>query len=180
MNHNDGCLLTVQTRTPWNKGKLTGAKPPLRPKHVWAIRTRLMIQGRPRRSAAGAGRGSSSPSLPRSVEIWRRWQRRLDHHDSCRVSWQRQPGRSWTRRQPESAGRQRHRGGHAEHGYRTEAAGTDTPAVAEGNHYRPARQPDQRGRRASIEKAAGGDPHSRATRRGARVIGQLADLAGIA
>jgi hypothetical protein len=22
---------------PWNKGKLTGAKPPLRPKHVWSI-----------------------------------------------------------------------------------------------------------------------------------------------
>ena len=31
---------------PWNKGKLTGAKPPLRPKHVWAIRTRLQIGGR--------------------------------------------------------------------------------------------------------------------------------------
>ena len=28
---------------PWNKGKLTGAKPPLRPKHVWAIRVRLEI-----------------------------------------------------------------------------------------------------------------------------------------
>ena len=28
-------------RVPWNKGKLTGAKPPLRPKHVWAIRTLL-------------------------------------------------------------------------------------------------------------------------------------------
>jgi len=25
-------------RVPWNKGKLTGAKPPLRPKHVWSIR----------------------------------------------------------------------------------------------------------------------------------------------
>ena len=33
---------------PWNKGKLIGAKPPLRPKHVWAIRTRLMIEGRTR------------------------------------------------------------------------------------------------------------------------------------
>jgi len=33
---------------PWNKGKLTGAKPPLRPKHVWAIRTRLQIGGRTR------------------------------------------------------------------------------------------------------------------------------------
>jgi integrase len=31
-------------RVPWNKGKLTGAKPPLRPKHVWAIRTKLQIE----------------------------------------------------------------------------------------------------------------------------------------
>ena len=28
---------------PWNKGKLTGAKPPLSPKHVWAIRSRLQL-----------------------------------------------------------------------------------------------------------------------------------------
>jgi hypothetical protein len=27
------------SRVPWNKGKLTGAKPPLQPKHVWSIRT---------------------------------------------------------------------------------------------------------------------------------------------
>ena len=33
---------------PWNKGKLTGAKPPLRPKHVWSIRTKLQIEGRAR------------------------------------------------------------------------------------------------------------------------------------
>ncbi len=33
---------------PWNKGKLTGAKPPLQPKHVWAIRARLQISGRTR------------------------------------------------------------------------------------------------------------------------------------
>ena len=26
-------------RPPWNKGKLIGAKPPLRPSHVWSIRT---------------------------------------------------------------------------------------------------------------------------------------------
>ena len=32
-------------RTPWNKGKLIGAKPPLRPKHVWSIRTRLLVEG---------------------------------------------------------------------------------------------------------------------------------------
>jgi integrase len=35
-------------RAPWNKGKLIGAKPPLRPKHVWAIRTRLLVEGRTR------------------------------------------------------------------------------------------------------------------------------------
>src|SRR5438552_15591754 len=35
-------------RVPWNKGKLTGAKPPLRPKHVWLIRTKLQIEGRVR------------------------------------------------------------------------------------------------------------------------------------
>jgi integrase len=35
-------------RVPWNKGKVTGAKPPLRPKHVWSIRTKLQIEGRPR------------------------------------------------------------------------------------------------------------------------------------
>jgi hypothetical protein len=35
-------------QVPWNKGKLTGAKPPLRPKHVWSIRTKLQIEGRTR------------------------------------------------------------------------------------------------------------------------------------
>ena len=32
-------------REPWNKGKLIGQKPPLRPKHVWSIRTPLQIGG---------------------------------------------------------------------------------------------------------------------------------------
>jgi integrase len=36
----------AQRGVPWNKGKLTGAKPPLRPKHVWSIRTKLQIEGR--------------------------------------------------------------------------------------------------------------------------------------
>ena len=35
-------------REPWNKGKLIGQKPPLRPKHVWSIRTRLQMDGRTR------------------------------------------------------------------------------------------------------------------------------------
>jgi hypothetical protein len=39
---------TPPKRVPWNKGKLTGAKPPLRPKHAWSIRTKLQIEGRTR------------------------------------------------------------------------------------------------------------------------------------
>jgi integrase len=35
-------------RVPWNKGKLTWAKPPLRPKYVWSIRTKLQIEDRAR------------------------------------------------------------------------------------------------------------------------------------
>src|SRR5713226_5429064 len=37
-----------QKRLPWNKVKLIRAKPPLRPKHVWSIRTKLQIDGRVR------------------------------------------------------------------------------------------------------------------------------------
>jgi integrase len=33
---------------PWNKGKLTGQKPPLRAKHVWSIRSKLQIDERTR------------------------------------------------------------------------------------------------------------------------------------
>jgi len=35
-------------RVPWNKGKLIGAKPPLRSKHVWSIRTKLQVEGQTR------------------------------------------------------------------------------------------------------------------------------------
>jgi integrase len=38
----------ASVRIPWNKGKLLGAKPPLRAKHVWSIRTKLQLEGRPR------------------------------------------------------------------------------------------------------------------------------------
>ena len=41
--HDSQNLITSAKRVPWNKGKVTGAKPPLRPKHVWAIRTKLQI-----------------------------------------------------------------------------------------------------------------------------------------
>ena len=39
---------TIPRRIPWNKGKLIGAKPPLQPKHVWSIRTKLLVAGRTR------------------------------------------------------------------------------------------------------------------------------------
>lgn len=35
-------------RVPWNKRKLVGAKPPLRPSHVWSIRTKAQIEGKKR------------------------------------------------------------------------------------------------------------------------------------
>jgi integrase len=44
---NETSTATAQRR-PWNKGKLIGPKPPLQPKHVWAIRTRLQLAGRTR------------------------------------------------------------------------------------------------------------------------------------
>lgn len=31
---------------PWNKGKLIGTKPPLRPRHVWSKRSKLLVEGR--------------------------------------------------------------------------------------------------------------------------------------
>ena len=35
-------------RPPWNKGKLVGPKLPLRPSHVWSIRTKLQLEGKTR------------------------------------------------------------------------------------------------------------------------------------
>jgi hypothetical protein len=42
----ESSLSLSSRRTPWNKGMLIGAKPPLRPNQVWSIRTRLMVEGR--------------------------------------------------------------------------------------------------------------------------------------
>ena len=39
---------SVSAPAPWNKGRLIGAKPPLRPKHVWTIRTKLQVEHRTR------------------------------------------------------------------------------------------------------------------------------------
>jgi integrase len=44
MHDTENVTTPAAKRVPWNKGKLTGAKPPLRPKHVGAIRTRLQIE----------------------------------------------------------------------------------------------------------------------------------------
>src|SRR5262245_40828985 len=44
MHETENSITTPAKRIPWNKGKLTGAKPPLRPKHVWAIRTKLQME----------------------------------------------------------------------------------------------------------------------------------------
>jgi integrase len=48
MQNDQDSVPTSSKRTPWNKGKVIGPKPPLRPKHVWSIRTKLQIDGRPR------------------------------------------------------------------------------------------------------------------------------------
>ena len=37
-----------QPRQAWNAGKIVGAKPPLKPKHIWALRTRLQMGSRVR------------------------------------------------------------------------------------------------------------------------------------
>ena len=39
---------TPHKRVLWNKGKVTGAKPALRSKHIWSIRTKLQIERRTR------------------------------------------------------------------------------------------------------------------------------------
>src|SRR3984893_3053855 len=48
MRDHENHSLTAPQRAAWNKDKLIGAKPPLRPKHVWSIRTKLQIEGRTR------------------------------------------------------------------------------------------------------------------------------------
>ena len=48
MQDDANSALSALKQIPWNKGKLTGAKPPLRPKHVWSIRTKLQVEGRTR------------------------------------------------------------------------------------------------------------------------------------
>jgi integrase len=44
--HQDCENYETQKTAAWNKGKLLGQKPPLQPKHVWAIRTKLQLDRR--------------------------------------------------------------------------------------------------------------------------------------
>ena len=47
MNDNEASITKLPVRrTPWNKGKLVDAKPPLRPSHMWSIRTKLQMGDR--------------------------------------------------------------------------------------------------------------------------------------
>jgi monoterpene epsilon-lactone hydrolase len=55
MQDRENTVVTKPRRVPWNKGKLIGAKPPLRPKHVWSIRTKLQVEGRTRDLARPQG-----------------------------------------------------------------------------------------------------------------------------
>ena len=46
-NDTEGTLV-VHQHVPWNRGKMVGAKPPLRPKDVWSIRIKLQVENRAR------------------------------------------------------------------------------------------------------------------------------------
>ena len=47
----ENSILPPPKHTPWNKGKLIGAKPLLLARHVWSIRTKLQIERRARELA---------------------------------------------------------------------------------------------------------------------------------
>src|ERR1700688_3806396 len=49
-----GSMEAIMENVPWNKGRLTGQKRPLKPKDVWAIRVRLQLQRRKRDVAVWA------------------------------------------------------------------------------------------------------------------------------
>jgi hypothetical protein len=48
MNGGEIHIPAMSGHLPWNKGKLIGPKPPLQPKHVWSIRSKLQLEGRTR------------------------------------------------------------------------------------------------------------------------------------
>ena len=38
-----GVTVPASTRLPWNRGRIISPKPPLKPKHIWALRTHLQL-----------------------------------------------------------------------------------------------------------------------------------------
>ncbi len=64
------------TRISRNRGQIVGPKPPLKPKHIWAIRTRLQHDGRVRDLAMFATaidsklRAVTSSSCASPVSTW--------------------------------------------------------------------------------------------------------------
>src|SRR5262245_14576342 len=57
MNDSSPSSQIARPRQPaWNKGKLTGPKPPLRPGHVWSIRAKLQLERRTRDLAVAPNR----------------------------------------------------------------------------------------------------------------------------
>jgi hypothetical protein len=65
-DHNS--ILPPPKRTPWNKGKLIGAKPPLLARHVWSIRTKLQIERRRERQLTVPRFHDQSSSIGSSVQ----------------------------------------------------------------------------------------------------------------
>jgi hypothetical protein len=52
MHENENPITAATKRVPWNKGKLIGARPPLRQKHVWAMRRSPPLQRRLARTSS--------------------------------------------------------------------------------------------------------------------------------
>lgn len=48
MQHSSNSTHPTAPKVPWNKGKMTGAKPPLQTNLVWSVRTKLQMDGRKR------------------------------------------------------------------------------------------------------------------------------------
>ncbi|PXX30999.1 hypothetical protein NA66_10142 [Burkholderia pyrrocinia] len=62
--------VVVVHRVPWNKGKLTGQKPPLELLEIWAIRTRLQMASNVRELSADSLREGSRVALGRLVDAF--------------------------------------------------------------------------------------------------------------
>jgi hypothetical protein len=82
---------TPPKRLPWNKGKLTGAKPPLRPKHVWSIPTKLQIEGRARDLAMFNRRSTASSVAVTSLPSGSKTSPRADTPRTAQRSDRRRP-----------------------------------------------------------------------------------------